>query len=366
MYRDIFKHIIAEWLEKTLPELVARDIELKLDKENINAIIGPRRAGKTSLMLLSIKQLLAKSKKQEILFVDFEDNRLSGISSLELDELLVAHREITGIEPKYLFFDEVQEAPDWSKFLRRLHNTGKYCIIASGSSSKLLSKEIATELRGRYKSTLLLPFSFKEFLRLKGIEYDKKTQFSEKKGLILGKLEEYMSNGGYPLVAKKNDLNEKKELVKTYYETVFYKDIVQRYRVKNIDIMEALMNYILDNNSTMFSVSAFGKILKEKGIKASKKTASLYLKYLEEAFFVFSTQKFSYSAKVRSLNPKKIYLSDNSFQTFLSANLAPSKGKTLEAIVMQELKRRNTDTYYFKEKNECDFVAKNGANIEAI
>lgn len=366
MYRDVFKRIIAEWLERPLPELIKRSVELKVDKENINAVIGPRRVGKTSLMLYTIKGLLGQSRKEEVLFVDFEDNRLSGISSRELDELFVAHREITGMEPKYLFFDEVQEAPGWSKFVRRLHNSGKYCIAMSGSSSKLLSREIATELRGRYKSTLMLPFSFKEFLMLRGFHYDTTVQFSEKKGLLLGLLEEYMSHGGFPLVAKKTDLNDKKDLAKSYYDTIFYKDIIERYKVKNIDIMEALMSHVLDNNSTMFSVSSFGKVLKEKGVKASKKTVSLYLKYLEDAFFVFSTQKFSYSSKVRSLNPKKIYLSDNSFQVFLSTNFSPDKGKLLEAVVMQELKRRNAQVFYFKEKKECDFIIKNGRELEAI
>ena len=366
MYRDIFKKIITEWQERPLPELVRRSVVLKVDKENINAVIGPRRVGKTSLMLYTIKGLLNRSRKEEILFIDFEDNRLSGISPRELDELFVAHREVTGLEPKYLFFDEVQEAPGWSKFVRRLHNSGKYCIVVSGSSSKLLSMEIATELRGRYRSTLMLPFSFKEFLALRGFEYDGKVEFSERKGVLLGLLGEYMSYGGFPLVAKKGDMNDKKDLVKSYYETIFYKDIIERYKVKNIDIMEALMGHVLDNNASMFSISSFGKVLKEKGVKASKKTVSLYLKYLEDAFFVFSSQKFSYSSKVRSLNPKKIYLSDNSFQAFLSTNFSPERGKLLEAIVMQELKRRNSQAFYFREKKECDFIIKNGRQLEAM
>src|SRR3990167_6795076 len=104
----------------------------------------------------------------------------------------------------------------------------------------------------------MLPFSFKEFLALRGFEYDGKVEFSERKGVLLGLLGEYMSYGGFPLVAKKGDMNDKKDLVKSYYETIFYKDIIERYKVKNIDIMEALMNHVLDNNSTMFSVSSFG------------------------------------------------------------------------------------------------------------
>ncbi len=366
MQREVFNRIVVEWLEKPLPELSPRSITLKPNTDSITAIIGPRRVGKTSLMMLTIKGLLGKVKKEEILFVDFEDNRLAGISSAELDALFVAHREVTGVEPKYLFFDEIQQAPHWSKFIRRLHNSGKYRIVVSGSSSKLLSKEIATELRGRYRSTLLLPFSFKEFLSLKGFVYDNKVQFSEKKGLLLRLLEEYMSYGGFPLIVQKSDLNDKRDLAKSYYETTFYKDVVERHKVKSVDIMEALMNYVLNNNSNLFSVSSFGKILKEKGVKASKKTVSLYLKYLEDAFFVLLSEKFSYSAKVRTLNPKKAYLSDNSFQSFLSSNFSPDKGKILEALVMQELKRRDSHQYYFKGKRECDFIIKNGSKFEVM
>lgn len=357
--------MIVEWLEKPLPELIQRSVHLKPSKESIQAVIGPRRVGKTSIMFLTIKQLLEKVNRNEILFLDFEDNRLAGISSSHLDELFVAHREVTGVEPHYLFFDEIQEAPIWSKFIRRLHNTGKYFIILSGSSSKLLSKEVATELRGRYTSVLLLPFSFKEFLQLKGFSYDKTIPFSEKKGLLLRLFDEYMSYGGFPLLAQK-ELNEKKDLVKTYYETTFYKDIVERYNVKSVDIMQVLMNHILDNNSSLFSITSFEKMLKGRGTEVSKKTISLYLNHLEDAFFIFSSSKFSYSAKVRSLNPKKVYLSDNSFQTFLSPAFNPDNGKRLEAIVMQELKRRDMETFYFKGKKECDFILKRSNELEAV
>ncbi|MBI5553391.1 MAG: ATP-binding protein [Candidatus Diapherotrites archaeon] len=366
MYREIFKRMVVEWLERPLPRLIERDVELHADKETIHAIIGPRRVGKTSLMFFKIEQLLKQFKKEEILFIDFEDNRLTGIASRDLDELLVAHREVTGIEPRYLFLDEVQEAPGWSRFVRRLHNSGKYFIVVSGSSSKLLGREIATELRGRYRSTLLLPFSFREFLRFREFGFEPRMQFSEKRGLLLSLLDEYAVYGGFPLVVKKRERTDQKELVKAYYETIFYKDIVERYKVKNIDIMETLMNYLMDNNSSLFSVSSFGKILKEKGIRASKKTVSLYLKYLEDAFFVFSSPKFAYSAKVRSLNPKKVYLMDNSFQGFLSSNFSPDKGKRIEAAIMQELKRRGRETYYFKEKQECDLMVKKERELEAI
>jgi hypothetical protein len=362
--KDIFKTLLVEWFDRDLPDLIERETKVVPSKDTITAIIGPRRVGKTFLMFSIVKDLLKKHSREEVVFIDFEDNRLDGIKPDELDDLFIAHKELSDKELKYLFFDEIQQMPQWSKFLRRLNNLGKYVIVVSGSSSKLASNEVATELRGRYKSVLLLPFSFKEFLKYKNFDYDEKTEFSSNKKGVLGKLlDEYLRFGGYPQIVKAGAVEEKRELAKTYFETIFYKDVLDRYAVKNRDIIEMLMNYLVSNNASMFSISSFEKILVANKIKASKKTISLYLKYLEESFFILTAQKFSFSAKIRLMNPKKVYLVDNCFQTFLSTNVTPDKGKLLESLVMQNEKRKNLEIYYFKDKKECDFVSKDGQKI---
>lgn len=361
--KTAFKRIVQEWRERPIPEIIPRDIKIKESADTITAVIGPRRVGKTFLMLARIKELLKENDKDDILFVDFEDNRLVGIKPQELDELFVAHRELTGKTPKYLFFDEVHQAPQWSKFVRRLHNLNKYKMIVSGSSSKLLGKEIATELRGRYRSILVLPFSFKEFLEFKGFSYDKGVEFSEKKGDLLRLFSEYLQEGGYPLIMKEQDKFEKRAIVKSYFDTIFYKDIIERHKIKNFDVIEILMNHLLENNACIFSVSSIEKMLKQKEIHTSKKTISLYLKFIEEAFFVLGIEKFSYSSKKRVLNPRKTYLVDNCFQTFLSSNPMETKGRLLEALVLQELKRRGLEVFYFKNGKECDFIVKESKNL---
>lgn len=354
MEREVFKKIISEWIERNLPEMIEREIEFKIDKDSIVAITGPRRVGKTYLLFNKIKQLLETNEKEEILFIDFEDNRLTGISNEELDDMFVAHKELSDNDIKYLFFDEIQEIDKWSRFVRRLHNLKKYYIVITGSSSKLMSKEIATELRGRYRSILLLNFSFKEFLRYKGFDYKKTTEYTANKGKLMRLFDEYMRYGGYPEIIKKENEIEKKELANSYFDTTYYKDVVERHRIKNTEIIELLMSYLIDINSGIFSVSSFEKSLRSKGIKVSKKTISQYLKYLEEAFFVFAIEKFSYSKRVRIQNPKKVYLSDNVFHTVLS--LTNDKGKLLESLAMQEFKRKGFDVFYFKHAKECDFI----------
>ncbi len=362
MQTDSFKKIIVEWLERKLPDLIERDLKFKAT-EDIVAVIGPRRVGKTYFMFQIIKELLQKTDKEEILFIDFEDNRLAGIKVNKLDDIFLAHKELSERELRCLFFDEIQEIKGWSKFVRRLHNLGKYKIVIGGSSSKLLGKEIATELRGRYKAIFVAPFSFKEFLRLKKYEYTPKIEHSSEKGTLLRLFKEYLEYGGYPEIIKESGLFEKKDKINSYYDTIFYKDIVERHKVTNYEIMEMLMNYLVNNSASVFSISNFEKILKEKGLKVSKKTISLYLKYLEEAFFVYALEEFSYSAKKRIMRPKKIYVVDNALVTFLSSQFSPDAGKLLENAAMTELKRQRKEAFYFKGKRECDFVLKERGKI---
>ncbi|MEK6939066.1 MAG: ATP-binding protein [Nanoarchaeota archaeon] len=357
-----FKKIIAEWMEKEIPILTKREIPVKLNSD-ILAIIGPRRVGKTYLMFQLINELLKENKKEEILFVDFEDNRLVGVKDSEWDNLFLAHTEMGYSPIKYLFFDEIQQMNNWSKFVRRLHNQNKYKIILSGSSSKLLSKEIASELRGRYKSIFVTPFSFSEFLHLRGFVINQTTEFTSKKGELLKLFLEYLLYGGYPEIIKEPASSEKKQKAAGYYETVFYRDLVERHKITNYEILELLMNYLLNNPTHIFSITGFEKILRSRQLEVSKKTISLFFKYLDEAFFVYPIEEFSYSAKKRLMRPKKAYLVDNGLITFLSMQFSPDNGILLENLVLGQLKRKEKAVFFFNEKMECDFVIKEGAKI---
>ncbi len=349
-------------MEKEIPALTKRNLSFQLNND-ILAIIGPRRVGKTYLMFQLIRELLTKHKKEEILFVDFEDNRLVGVKDSEWDNLFLAHVEMGYPQVKYLFFDEIQQMNNWSKFVRRLHNQNKYKIILSGSSSKLLSKEIATELRGRYRSVFVTPFSFPEFLHLRGFVINPATEFTSKKGELLKIFLEYLSYGGYPEIIKESVSSEKKQKAASYYETVFYRDLVERHKITNYEILELLMNYLLNNPAQIFSITGFEKILKNQQLEVSKKTISLFLRYLEEAFFVYLIEEFSYSTKKRLMRPKKTYLIDNGLVTFLSVQFSQNKGILLENLVLGELKRKEKVVFFFNEKRECDFVIKEKTRI---
>lgn len=364
--KEVFKKLEVEWQEKELPTVVERDIRPTISPD-VLALIGPRRVGKTYLMYLLLKEVLQHASKEETLLIDFEDNRLVGLRVQEADDIFIAHKELSKKELKFLFFDEIQELPYWSKFIRKLHNQQKYKIVITGSSAKLLGKEIATELRGRYKTIFVSPFSFVEFLRIQQFEVTPKIEFSEKKGALLHAFKEYLTFGGYPEIITESDISERRKKVQSYFQTIFYKDIVERHKLSNYNTLENLMNFLLNNFARPFSITSFEKVLKEMNIPVSKKTISLYLKYLEEAFFVYAVEEFSYSTKKRIMRPKKVYIVDNGLITFLSSQFSEDKGRMLENCVLLELKRKEKEVFFFNEKRECDFVVKNNSKIyEAI
>lgn len=362
--RDTLITILAEWLEEgELPALVLRN-QPTIEPENLKrilAIVGPRRAGKTYYMYQIIKSLLksGKYKKEDILFIDFEDYRLGKFTGDNVEELFAAFYQIAGQYPRFLFFDEVQQLPDWHRVIRTLHNRRRFKIIISGSNSKLLGGEIATQLRGRYDDIIMLPFSFGEYLRYRDISFTSASLITAARGSVMAAFDDYIRHGGFPEVVMANSQAERRKLLQSYFKTIFYRDILERYNVKARYVLDALMNDVLETYSCIFSINRFEKQLKRNGIPGSKRTISNYLHYLEEAFFVIVNEKFSYSPRRRIMNPKKVYLSDLGFAA-LGRPFAENRGRILENVVATELLRRETELFYFKNKKECDFIVKQG------
>ena len=371
MDRELLLSVVAEWLEEvTIPAFIPRQSP-RIDPaqlKRILAIVGPRRAGKTYFMYQLIKALLDTDQwtKKDILFLDFEDYRLNSFSTSDVEELFAVFQQLTGQYPRFLFFDEVQHLPNWSRVLRTLHNRRRFKIIISGSNSQLLGQEVATELRGRYEDIMMLPFSFEEYLRYRRISYTPASLHTPARGKIIAAFEEYLNYGGFPEVIMLATPSERRRLLQSYFRTVFYKDILDRYNIKARYVLDSLMREILEDFSETLSISRFEKHLKNSNLPGSKRTISNYLYYLQEAFFILLNDKFSYSPRQRLMNPKKIYLIDTGF-TALGRPFTENRGKILENLVAIELFRRGGEVYYFKGRNECDFVIKTGSRpTEAI
>ncbi|MEM7825949.1 MAG: ATP-binding protein [Candidatus Aenigmatarchaeota archaeon] len=357
--KEEFKAAIAEFEKSELPDLVEREIEIP--EHNLVTIVGPRRSGKTYLLYQKIKEM----GKKDCLFINFERGNLIGASAKNFNDMIAAYQELYGEKPKNLFLDEIQVVKDWPIGIRELYDKG-YRIFLTGSSSKLLSKEIATQLRGRAISVFVFPFSFKEFLRAKKFEEDKFSIYTER-GVLLKMLNEYIEKGGFPETVLKPHLHQ--DLLISIKDGVFYKDIVERFKVKKIKTLEFLTKVLVSNFSSYYTYSKLQNILTSSGIKISKNTVIEFVKMLEDVFLIFSVEKFERKVKETIKTQKKVYVVDNGLIKFFSPRFSTDWGKLMENVVFLELKRRfkNCEIYYFSAlSGEVDFVLKEGLKIKQL
>jgi len=344
--------------------ILPRNTRFDLSKNFVISIVGPRRAGKTySLYDLIVNKLMLEEK--DFLFMDFEDAELVDIGFYDVISAVNLHEEYYGQGPKYIFLDEIQNVKDWAKAVRSLFETKKYFIFVSGSSSKLLSKEIATSLRGRALTYYVLPLSFKEFMGFKNFEVKEMYSTSEE-NKIKNYLREYLKFGGFPDIINENKLAEK--FFREYIDLVVFKDIIERHKVKNTFIIKFLIKNLLASFSKEFSVHKVFLALKSQGIKVSKKTLYEYITYLEDAFFSFFHKKFSHSQKSIELSVPKVYVNDTGLVNFSLPKSSENIGRLIENCVFLELKRREKEIYYWKDlSHEVDFVVKGkGERIEQL
>lgn len=367
------RDVLLEWKERELPEIIPRELNITLTS-NITAIIGPRRAGKTYFMFHIIKSRSEEKRlsRENAVYLDFEDFRLKKLTDEQLSILLKEIHSLFKEKDKkiYLFLDEIQNVNGWQNWLRTLHNSGRYYLFISGSSSKLLAKEIATQLRGRYRSNIIFPFSFREFLSSKKFVLNKE-QSRIREGEMLRMLNEYLLYGGYPEIITKSEDKEKTALLKNYYEVIFYKDIVDRFKIRNLALMDAFTRYIIQNYSGYLSLSKTEKYFKSLNFNVSKKTLANYLRYLREVLFVFSVERYSHKVKERLKMPVKIYSIDLGF-FWLEPRTSKDTGKRLENCVAIKLFKNALEDptislfYYKVNTHEVDFVVGDGFNVKQL
>jgi predicted AAA+ superfamily ATPase len=358
--KELFKRILLDTGKRQ--DLTARALELPTEIRKVIALYGPRRCGKTSLFHQTIQKLLdRKVPLSRLLYIHFEDERIHPFSQEDWERLLESHHELypeSVGHRKYLFLDEVQEIPLWEKFVRRVSDSGEFQVFVTGSSSKLLSREIATSLRGRTLSYFLMPFSFREFLDFKNLKLPIHWEHSDLRHKIKSLFFEYLQFGGFPEILDKEE-SIKIRILQEYFDLIFYKDIVERHRLRNQALMRELMRYLLSNFASLFSIHGFYHFLKSKGQKISKNTLFEYLDCLEDVSFVKMIPVFDASFKKQQVNPKKAYSIDLGLVTASSFQFSENRGKYLENLVFLELWRRGgKEIYYFKTRNqkEVDFL----------
>lgn len=362
--KEIEQYLI-DFHSKDLPVVLRRDLTIS-QTGKIKAIIGPRRAGKTFYLYQLMREL--KKSNKRVLFLNFENTKLFDIKFKEIEEIITINERLFPSEKNNkptLFFDEPQNVEFWERVVRQLFDEN-YNIFVSGSSSKLLSKEIYTSLRGRSLSYLLLPFSFKEFLRARNYEAPKLLS-SEEKLKILKFMDEYLEFGGFPEVVTEKNEEQKIKNLESYFELIVYKDLVERYKIRDSKLIKWITKSLASSYTKELSINKIYLTLKSQNRKVSKDELYSYYSMVEDSFFAFYLPKFSYS--IRKKEPiSKIYLCDVGFVKLVTDK---DTGKKMENVVYLELLRRkkpNIEFSFWKnaQKEEVDFIIKEGTQIKVL
>lgn len=341
--RDLQKALAEPYIERETSIVGSRTPLIKV-------IIGPRRAGKSFFAI----HHLARSDSRTFGYVNFDDERLTGLA--DYDEIVAAVDSVYN-KPKVLLLDEIQNLPQWELFVNRLARQG-YDLVITGSNSHLLSAELATHLTGRYLQTVILPFSFAEYLRLESRERTTEEKISA--------LPAYAESGGYPEPLVKNFSS--RDYLATLFDSIVYKDIVKRFRIRSVQGIEDLALYLLSNTASEYS---YGSLARVTGSR-SPMTVQKYLGYLEEAFLFFSLSRFSFKVREQVAANKKIYCTDTGFVAAKAFRFSENRGKLYEnlvAIALWKLRLQGSvSVFYWKnaQQEEVDFVVQQDGRVTAL
>ncbi|VVB99799.1 AAA domain protein [uncultured archaeon] len=365
MDAETVKRAIVKFEESIPKETFEREMRIpEMPFDKAVAIVGPRRAGKTYYLYNTYK----KQAGRKPIFINFEDNLIKGIGDKELNIIPQASTELFEAKDFSFFLDEIQIVEGWESFAISLLNS-HHKVYATGSNSRTLSKDIATALRGKALPFLLLPLSFTEFLKMKSFELDKRMQYSGRLPSLKRLFQEYLIHGGFPEIALAKELELKNRLANNYFDTIIYKDTIERNKITNAKLATNTAKYLLNLYANTFSIAAYENYLKSNKTPYSLEDIYTILGTLKDIYFISYVKQYSKSYKKSEFSKAKIYLFDTAYITFLASETT-DMGRILENLVFIELFRRqntleNTGIYYHQTKNgkECDFIIKNNSKI---
>jgi len=339
--------------ERLIPRETAGTARAAIVHPNILAVMGVRRAGKS----IFAYQL---SKGRVCGRINFDDERLAGTRTGDLDKILQAFYELYG-ELDCVVLDEVQQVPGWELFASRLRNRMR--VIITGSNAALLGGELATRLTGRYIDTVLFPFSFREFLACNGVPAPSGPTTRERAAIVAA-LEDYMESGGFPEARTIG-----KGIVPRIFGDIIYKDVVKRHNTRRSEALYAMARFLVESAASEITVEKLACAL---GI-GSAHTASKWMSHLRQAFLLMEVERFSYKMRERHLAPRKVYCVDNGIINAISSGFSANTGRLMENLVAVELRRRcarewGTEIFYWKDhqQNEVDFVVKRGRKVAQL
>lgn len=354
---ETLKYVLSANAARRLPETAPRALRLPLDSTKVVTLIGIRRSGKTYLLYDTMRRLEALGiERRRMIYLNFEDDRLLPVKVRELDLILRTQDELFPEaigQRKYLFLDEVQNVRGWEVYVRRLLDSEDIRIFVTGSSSRLLARELATSLRGRSIAYEVFPLSFPEFLQFSHIEYERYSRESESR--MVAALDSYLQIGGLPEVVLADPLLRPR-ILKEYVDLVFYKDLVERYRISNPPLLRQLLKHCLGQPAALLSAHKLYKDFRSQGFELSKNTLYRYLDHLEESYVAFLLPIADRSVRKQAINPKKLHAIDWALGYPFVPEQTIDIGRKLESAVFLHWRRRREDLGYFGGDREIDLV----------
>jgi hypothetical protein len=364
--RTLIHQKIVDSLSAPAPAFTRRDMRLPGVTGKALAVIGMRRTGKTTfLWQLLADRMAAGMPREGLLYFNFEDERLSGMRAADLHLVVEGyyrlHPEWRDRRQAVFFLDEIQVVPGWETFTRRLLDTERVELFISGSSARLLSREVATSMRGRAMEVMVFPFSFREYLRhhgrepLSGMERLTKADRSA----LEKDLRSYLAQGGFPEAQGASE-RDRYGLLTGYIDVAILRDVVERHAVSQPVALRWMTRHLLGNAAGAFSINRFHGDLRSQGIPVSKDTLHAFLAYLEDAFVVRTLSIATESERRRMVNPRKVYPIDPGLIPVFDRSGRANLGHALETCALLELERRGAEVAYVKTASgyEVDFLAR--------
>ncbi len=368
MKKDIIKSLIALKQQAVPFGVITREMQLPLHRKKIITIPGVRRCGKSTMMEIAINQLVDSGvKREQILWLGFDDERLRTMTADELNQVIEAYMEMfpdIPIGDVYMFFDEIQLITDWEYFVLRVYKS--YCknIYVCGSNATMLSTEVASALRGYPLEYRTYPLSFGEYCCFKKIPIH--SFLEQDKARMRVAFDAYISESAFPEIVLTTDKAEQIKLLQGYFDTMVLKDLVEHYRISNIAVVRYFIKRLMNNLTKPTSILSIYKDIKSQGLRVSKDDLYLWANYVCDIFLFFRISRYDRSLIREQSSLDKYYCIDNGLRAAVLLPQSNDLGKRLENTVFLHLQRNllpGEKITYFGGEYECDFVIQNGERV---
>ena len=360
----VIAEILREFYEEGIPsDICRRSFDFYEKKRNATTIIGMRRTGKTYTAYQRMQDLVNEGLPLDrIVYVNFDDERLRHITVDDLHYIGDVHAAMfpkAAQEKCWYFLDELQNVDGWERYARRLLDSNLVQLCVTGSSSKLLSSEVATQLRGRSLDMEVFPLSFREFLQFNGIvkRIPEMPYSSRTAGVLRNAMARYLEEGGFPDVQGETPRIRNK-LLQEYVNAVVLRDVIERHDISSVQALRYTLDYVIHNYARKISVRAISGALRAVGISDNREYIFDYLRYFADSYLIYPVSIRTDSVSVRRTNPEKYYMIDTGLVRALTPKNDAERGWLLENLVFMQLRRgNNTIEYYVNKKGgEVDFL----------